>query len=785
MKKLAFFSGNPFGALGTAGTYNFVKYLAAYYQVRIFTLPPKDGWTVFSSDSLPVINMDIHKYLKGEISVYDNIISAFNPDIVYIFNMREWSKLLEKLKILLPDAKFVLDVKTPFLLEGDDRLAIQEKGVESQHLLDKIVTLSRDSVNTWIPNCTADVSVYPLAIDTSLFPEPNHPERQEINRFVIATTVHPYRQLDELIAGFAQYVQQFNPHATLDIFGTGKDLERLQHFIEENNYTNIITLKGGVEQNVLFSCLGEYDAAIAWVPLSRYSTSPSLKILEYMAASLPVLATSTEAHLQLLEEGFQFAVCADKPEELCRALSQVKSKRDSQQELARNRKLVSRYDYGRVIEEYIYPFLEGLFPHEQEAGERAAPRPALPQSKTLRMVFFMETLAGGRGGAEKIALETAKEMYRRGHTVYMMYKIHKDNILPVYSVNEDLIFIPFESWKDVCPFIAYMNPSLVMIFSFNRMTLVQLCTLLNSSIPVCLQECTNPERLITNTWKVRKEVLPLHIAAWERDILAAHMTRIRLVMPSYKTSFRAYIQPQVRAFPNPCPVHGYKADAGSNVGRKQIIFLNGIKQNKSFMFLLMAFHLLADKFPDWDIIMVGKNPPRGEHPYADKLYAWIEEHHLEERVIFTGSTDDVLSFYAQAHIHVIASLSEGCPTVVLEAMSVGLPSIGFADCAGTNELIRHEKNGLLVEAEERVEGLAHALERLMSDAGLRQRLGEQAFEDAKAFTPETIYNQWEQMFHEAAEYKHAPDRLLQEQMSVAPEAALHARRVLSSLPERQ
>jgi glycosyltransferase involved in cell wall biosynthesis len=137
--------------------------------------------------------------------------------------------------------------------------------------------------------------------------------------------------------------------------------------------------------------------------------------------------------------------------------------------------------------------------------------------------------------------------------------------------------------------------------------------------------------------------------------------------------------------------------------------------------------------------------------------------------------------YAASHIHVISSLSEGCPTVVLEAMSAGLPSVGFADCPGTNELIRHESNGLLASPEDRVTGLESVLGKLMSSPELRNRLGSQALEDSKAFEPKNIYDQWELLFFEGARYKNDPSRLFREQMAIDPERAMHARRMREKL----
>lgn len=56
-----------------------------------------------------------------------------------------------------------------------------------------------------------------------------------------------------------------------------------------------------------------------------------------------------------------------------------------------------------------------------------------------------------------------------------------------------------------------------------------------------------------------------------------------------------------------------------------------------------------------------------------------------------------------------------------EAMTVGLPAVGYRSCHAVNEIIRDKGNGFLCE--DGVEPFAEALRRLMSDEGLRKRWG--------------------------------------------------------------
>lgn len=71
--------------------------------------------------------------------------------------------------------------------------------------------------------------------------------------------------------------------------------------------------------------------------------------------------------------------------------------------------------------------------------------------------------------------------------------------------------------------------------------------------------------------------------------------------------------------------------------------------------------------------------------------------------------------------------------------------VGFSDCSGTNELIQDECNGLLVFGEDRSLAMAQALERLIDDVALRERLGLAGVESVKIYAPEAIVERWEEI----------------------------------------
>mgnify|MGYP000887433447 CR=1 FL=1 len=68
-----------------------------------------------------------------------------------------------------------------------------------------------------------------------------------------------------------------------------------------------------------------------------------------------------------------------------------------------------------------------------------------------------------------------------------------------------------------------------------------------------------------------------------------------------------------------------------------------------------------------------------------------------KNIHYYGYQKNVTDYYKKANILVIPSLYEGLPTVALEAMSYGVPIIGFEECRAMKELIIDGYNGWIVK----------------------------------------------------------------------------------------
>jgi glycosyltransferase involved in cell wall biosynthesis len=101
-------------------------------------------------------------------------------------------------------------------------------------------------------------------------------------------------------------------------------------------------------------------------------------------------------------------------------------------------------------------------------------------------------------------------------------------------------------------------------------------------------------------------------------------------------------------------------------------------------------------------------------------------------------------FYASLDVFAYPSVAGAYGLVVLEAMACGLPIVA-SRLQGTEELIREDKNGLLVRAED-PPSLAAALLRLVRSAADRRRLGDQARHDAMGYSETAMVERYEALY---------------------------------------
>lgn len=147
--------------------------------------------------------------------------------------------------------------------------------------------------------------------------------------------------------------------------------------------------------------------------------------------------------------------------------------------------------------------------------------------------------------------------------------------------------------------------------------------------------------------------------------------------------------------------------------------------------LIRAFAKLASAHRKATLVIVGDNDGGLKTNLRAEYEALARSLGVAERVIFTGFRDDVVPYAADFDVLALPSVRpEPFGRVVIEAMALGVPPVITAH-GGATEIVSDGVNGLWAEPRS-VDSFSAQLERLVSDAALRKRLGEQAAIDVRA-----------------------------------------------------
>jgi rhamnosyl/mannosyltransferase len=117
----------------------------------------------------------------------------------------------------------------------------------------------------------------------------------------------------------------------------------------------------------------------------------------------------------------------------------------------------------------------------------------------------------------------------------------------------------------------------------------------------------------------------------------------------------------------------------------------------------------------------------GTGPLEASLREEIARRGLSDRVLLLGRVDDLRPYYLGCEFFVLPSVStlEGFGIVQIEAMALGKPVVSSDLPSGVTYVNRDGETGLTFRVRDDA-GFAAACNRLLSDDGLRERLGSAA-----------------------------------------------------------
>ena len=247
-----------------------------------------------------------------------------------------------------------------------------------------------------------------------------------------------------------------------------------------------------------------------------------------------------------------------------------------------------------------------------------------------------------------------------------------------------------------------------------------------------------------------EHIVPRHYKKKKREyflllLSSFFVKKITVLSENVEKLYPYFVRRKMIVMPNPVSITLQNIEENKpSSSRKTILNVGRLEEQKDQKTLIRAFATLADIYPDWDIKIFGEGSLK---PFLQDL---INRHSLQNRVFLMDTTKNIAEEYRKADFFAMPSQYESFGLVTAEAMSYGIPAVGFKECPGTNEIIIHGINGILVskQKKEKVNAFADGLESLIADQKKRTTLGRKAPQTIEKFTLPIIIEQWETLIKE-------------------------------------
>lgn len=366
----------------------------------------------------------------------------------------------------------------------------------------------------------------------------------------------------------------------------------------------------------------------------------------------------------------------------------------------------------------------------------------------MRLLIFIHSLSSG--GAERVTANLANHWAGKGWDIAVVTLTPSSH--DFYELHPAVKRIALELAGDSSNGLAGLVQNLRRVIALRRVLRdikpdIAIGMMTTANVLLALAAWGLPQLRAIGSERVHPPQCPLGVL-WEGlrrlsygrlDAVTA-LTRESAVWLKGHTGAR-----QVREIPNAAPwplpmqVPRITPESICQPARLMVLAVGRASEQKQFGLLLEVFHSLANQYPSWDLVILGEGPQR------PALQAQARMAGLEQRVFLPGRAGNVGEWYERADLYVMSSRFEGFPNSLVEAMAHGLAAVSFDCDTGPRDIIRHEVDGLLVPPGD-VASLTAALNRLMSDAALRQRFAERAVEAKERFSMERIAGMWEELF---------------------------------------
>ncbi len=193
-------------------------------------------------------------------------------------------------------------LEIPSIIKVDDAVYEKSSGLKSlQRKIEKMISTrslskaskvlvsnlpSKEIMKSYYKIDEEKISIVPNGVDLSFFKTKN----RDPNKIVFSGVMYHHRGLEVLLDAATRIVKEI-PKTKLVLLGDGPEMKKLKETVKQKNLDSNVEFKGWIDRKDIPEHLS--NASIGIGPLKKTAVTENalpIKVLEYMASSLPIIA---------------------------------------------------------------------------------------------------------------------------------------------------------------------------------------------------------------------------------------------------------------------------------------------------------------------------------------------------------------------------------------------------------------------------------------------------------------------------------------------------------------
>ena len=344
----------------------------------------------------------------------------------------------------------------------------------------------------------------------------------------------------------------------------------------------------------------------------------------------------------------------------------------------------------------------------------------------MKVLFLCKYLS--TGGAERVCVDVANELCRKGHEIIIITDTKKHFN---YQPSPKIKLVHMEAaprlttpgmFMTIYRTLKHEQPDVVVSILYRYATISKIAAKMTCNCPVIASDHNSFER---------PKGYHMRFVQWLNKFYSNYYFDYLTVLTEADADFLEGRFKNVKVMQNPLAFRPVEITPP----KEKVVLAVGRPdawEVKGFDVLIKSWHIVGKQYPDWILKIVGSGSRESE--------------------VFMPHTENVIEEYQRAAIFVMSSRYEGFGLVLIEAMSQGCACVACDYKGRQAEIVKDGYDGLICQPGN-VDQLAEKISYLIENKKIRELLQNTAPKSLERYSIENVTNRWEKLFQEVTKIK--------------------------------